>query len=201
MADAVSSDRVEGPQAEPDEPEAEAGDRREHESRDDELDRKQPMECRVHVPERRRDQEHRLVTLRDRRPDAVLRAAVRAPDGEVPHGLRRAVRGRRLHGVREIRRGDARARERRSGERRDDSVPVERAHLHERARRRRADAAARTGSPQRLGRLVERRVGAVEQVRAQGRVRRDVRGDEPDRRERDDPQQEPRSERQALDHP
>ena len=58
----------------------------------------------------------------------------------------------------------------------------------------------RAGAAQGMGRLVERAVGAVEQERAQRRVRRDVGDEEPDSRERDDRQQEPRTQRQALAH-
>ena len=153
------------------------------------------------VRERGGEDEHRTVVLRDRRAHPVLTAAVLARDREVADRL--AIRGlprRRRHRVGHRRRRHALAGDRRAGKGGDHRRPVERTHLHERPGRRKPDPAAGAGAAQGMGRLVERAVGAVEQERAQRRVRRDVGDEEPDSRERDDRQQEPRTQRQALAH-
>ena len=49
-------------------------------------------------------------------------------------------------------------------------------------------------------RLLERRVRAADEERAQGRVGRDVRRDEPDGRERDDAEDQPRAQGEPREH-
>ena len=196
-----AADLLERAQAQPHEPEAERDDRTEHDGGHDELDQEQPVERRTDVRERGGEDEHRTVVLRDRRAHPVLTAALLARDREVADRL--AIRGlprRRRHRVGHRRRRHALAGDRRAGKGGDHRRPVERTHLHERPWRRRPDSAAGAGAAQGMGRLVERAVGAVEQERAQRRVRRDVGDEEPDSRERDDRQQEPRTQRQALAH-
>ena len=193
-------DRVEGLETETDEPQAERDDRPEHDQRHDELDEEKPLERRVDVAERRRDDEHRLVALGDGGARAVP-PAVLPRNGEVAHELALpALRVRRRDRGGHRRRRDALAGKGRAGKCGDGARPVERAHLDERSGRRESDAAARARAAQRMGGLLEGRVRPVVEERAQRRVRRDVRGEQAHDRDRDDRQDEPRAQRQALRH-
>ena len=81
------ADRLERAQSEPDDPEAQRGERREHGDRHEELDQQQPPERPVDVRERGRDDDDVSCLAAGGDADAIAALTVLRSDGEEVSGL------------------------------------------------------------------------------------------------------------------